>query len=116
MIVLVVCVGALLAWWAYAVTQPGKYDTLASCLKERGAVFYGAFWCSHCKNQKTMFGKSASLLPYVECSSPDGQTQLQACKDEHIVTYPTWVFPDESRQTGEISLKTLAEKTGCPLQ
>lgn len=113
--ILGVCVIALLVWWVYALQQPGKYDALATCLKERGAVFYGAFWCGHCKNQKTMFGKSASLLPYVECSSTDGQQQLQACKDKNIGTYPTWVFADGTRESGEISLKDLSEKTGCTL-
>lgn len=95
--------------------QPGKYDTFAQCLKDKGAVFYGAFWCSHCQNQKKMFGKSEKLLNYVECSTPDGKGQLQACKDKNITGYPTWEFSDASRLSGEIPLENLAEKTGCAL-
>lgn len=33
---------------------------------------YGAFWCSHCFDQKQDFGKEAAAdFPYVECY-PDG--------------------------------------------
>lgn len=96
-------------------STPGKYDDFAQCLKDKGAVFYGAFWCPHCQNQKTMFGKSAKLLPYVECSTPDGKSQLQICKDNNIKGYPTWEFADGSRESGEVSLVKLEEKTGCPL-
>lgn len=96
-------------------STPGKYDSFAQCLKEKGAVFYGAFWCPHCQNQKTMFGKSAKLLPYIECSTADGKNQLQICKDKNIEGYPTWEFVDGSRESGEVSLSRLSEKTGCPL-
>src|SRR3989338_4795421 len=94
---------------------PGKYDQFATCLKDKGAVFYGAFWCPHCQNQKKMFGKSEKLLPYVECSTPNGQGQLQVCIDAGIQSYPTWEFSDGSRLNGEIPLQTLAEKTNCEL-
>lgn len=93
----------------------GKYDAFATCIKDKGAVFYGAFWCSHCKNNKEMFGTSQKLLPYVECSTEDGLGQLQVCKDKNITAYPTWEFPDGTRQMGEVQLATLAEKTGCVL-
>ena len=94
---------------------PGKYDELAMCLKEKGAVFYGAFWCPHCQTQKKMFGKSAKLLPYVECSTPDGNGQTQICIDKNIEGYPTWEFADGTRLNGEVSLAALAEKTSCTL-
>jgi len=94
---------------------PGKYDEFATCLKDKGAVFYGAFWCSHCQAQKKMFGASAKLLPYVECSTADGRGQTQICIDRKVSTYPTWEFADESRLTGEVPLAQLAEKTSCQL-
>ncbi len=93
----------------------GKYDDFAKCLKDKGAVFYGAFWCSHCQNQKKSFGTSVEFLPYVECSTPDGKGQLQVCIDKNIAGYPTWVFSDGSRQSGEVPFATLAAKTGCTL-
>lgn len=99
----------------YISRLPGKLDTFATCLKDKGAVFYGAFWCPHCQEQKTMFGRSRSKLPYVECSTPDGNSQLQICKDKQIVGYPTWEFADSSRENGTVSLIKLSEKTSCPL-
>lgn len=87
----------------------------AQCLTEKKALFYGAFWCPHCQNTKKMFGTARTALPYVECSTPDGQAQLQICKDNNIQTYPTWVFADGSRLTGERTLQELSDKTQCPL-
>lgn len=87
----------------------------ATCLKDRGAVFYGAFWCSHCQSQKALFGKSAKYLPYVECSTPDGQGQLEVCTAKGIQGYPTWTFADGSIEAGELTLDRLSEKTGCVL-
>ena len=92
-----------------------KYDGFAQCLKSSGVEFYGTFWCSHCQNQKKLFGSSKQYLPYIECSTPDGTGQLQVCKDKGIEGYPTWIFKDGSRLSGELSLQTLAEKTNCIL-
>ncbi|MDQ5883637.1 MAG: hypothetical protein QG654_551 [Patescibacteria group bacterium] len=93
--------------------KPGQYNALATCLGEAGAKFYGAFWCPHCNNQKKAFGKSDELLPYIECSTPDGNAQTQVCIDNQIQSYPTWIFADGTRLTGEISLEELAKKTSC---
>lgn len=94
---------------------PGKYDTFATCLKDKGAEFYGAFWCPHCKTQKKLFGSSVKLLPYIECSTPDGKNQTQICIDKKIEGYPTWIFKDGSKLSGEIPLADLAAKTMCEL-
>ena len=94
---------------------PGQLDNFAMCLKNSGATFYGAFWCPHCQAQKKLFGNSAKLLPYVECSTPDGSSQNQVCSSKLIESYPTWIFADGSRLTGEIPLDMLAAKTGCPV-
>jgi thiol-disulfide isomerase/thioredoxin len=87
----------------------------ATCLKDKGATFFGTFWCPHCAAQKKLFGGSVKALPYVECSTPDGQSQTQACKDKKIESYPTWEFADQSRLTGEQTFEALADKTACPL-
>ena len=94
---------------------PGPLDEFTMCLKDKGAIFYGAFWCSHCQNQKKLFGNSKRLLPYVECSLPSGRGQTVECQEKKIEGYPTWVFADQSRETGEVSLERLAQKTGCTL-
>ena len=94
---------------------PGKYDTFAQCLKDKGVTFYGAFWCPHCQAQKKLFGSSVRLLSYVECSTADGTAQTKICVDKKITGYPTWEFSDGSRMNGEIALDKLAEKTSCVL-
>lgn len=94
--------------------MPGTYDEFTQCLAEKEAVFYGSFYCPHCQDQKSKFGKSKKFLPYVECSTADRQ-QTQACKDAGIEAYPTWIFADGSKQTGTLELAVLAEKTGCEL-
>jgi thiol-disulfide isomerase/thioredoxin len=119
-IIIWVIVLGLIGWGVYGIVQnskkPGRYDELATCIKDSGATFYGAFWCPHCQNQKAMFGlKSAKLLPYVECSEKDGKSQKQVCIDANIQSYPTWEFANGTRQTGEIPLAELAEKTSCTL-
>lgn len=103
------------AYGVVATGKPGALDGFAQCLTAKKVVFYGAFWCSHCQNQKRLFGKSARYLSYVECSTPDGRGQLPACTDKKIDGYPTWEFADGSRQGGEVPLSTLAEKSGCTL-
>jgi len=72
-----------------------KYDTFATCLKDKGATFYGASWCPHCNDQKDLFGSAKKSLPYVECSSDDESGQAQVCKDQKIESYPTWTFSNE---------------------
>lgn len=114
-IVVLLLIIAGTVWLVKIPRQPGKYDAFASCLGEKGAKFYGAFWCPHCRNQKAAFGRSANLLPYVECSTPDGNGQNQICNDKKITGYPTWEFANGERLNGEASLATLAEKTSCEL-
>lgn len=104
-----------IGYWIYQENQPGKLDGFAKCLSDKDAKFYGAFWCSHCQNQKRLFSKSEKYLPYVECSTQDSRGQLQVCKDQDIKGYPTWKFADGSTQEGEVTLQELANKTSCPL-
>jgi hypothetical protein len=50
-----------------------EWISLAKHLKATGAQMYGAFWCSHCFEQKVLFGAEAVRegFGYVECF-PDG--------------------------------------------
>ena len=104
-----------IAWLVVTPGKPGKLDAFATCIKDSGAKFYGAFWCPHCQKQKAMFGKSAKILPYIECSTPDGKSQMSVCKDAGVEGYPTWEFKDGTRMSGEVALETLGEKTQCEL-
>lgn len=94
---------------------PSKYDDFANCLTEKDAKFYGAFWCPHCKDQKNLFGKSSKYLPYIECSTPDGNNQLAVCSEKDIESYPTWIFANGSIEKSKLTLEKLAEKTNCQL-
>ena len=93
-------------------TLPGQYDDLAQCITEKEAVFYGAFWCPNCQQQKALFGRSSKYLPYVECSNPD-RTQKDICVDAEIEKYPTWTLADGTARTGVITPLELAEMTSC---
>ena len=92
-----------------------EYGPFAKCLTESGAKMYGAFWCSHCKDQKESFGSSWEKINYVECSLPDGQSQTQICIQEGITGYPTWEFGDGNRLSGRLSFEKLSEMSGCEL-
>lgn len=87
---------------------------LALFLREKGAKMYGAFWCSHCEDQKEIFGAGAAI-PYVECF-PDGWQRGApldaACANVDITGFPTWILPNGTRLEGEKSLKELAEAVG----
>ena len=115
-VITVLVIGGFIALLVTQANKPGKYDNLAQCINNSGATFYGAFWCPHCQATKAMFGKSAKLLPYVECSTPDGKSQLPVCTEKEVKGYPTWVFADGTRLTGEQTLQELADKTACPLE
>ena len=99
----------------YYNSQPSKYDDFATCVDQSGATFYGAYWCPHCNDQKALFGKSASKLPYTECSLPGGQGQNTMCNQVGITAYPTWEFTEGDRVEGVLSLEELSTRTGCPL-
>jgi len=114
-IALLAILGAIIYSQTKSGPQGGKYDAFATCLSEKGAIFYGAWWCPHCQNQKKAFGDSFDKVKYVECSTPDGRNQLKACADAKITGYPTWVFADGSTMEGEVKFNKLSEKTGCPL-
>lgn len=114
-VLIVLIVGGFGIYTGTTTQKPGKLDGFTQCLKSSGAEFYGAFWCPHCQKQKEIFGSSKQYLPYIECSTPDGQGVNKICKDKEVVGYPTWLFADGTRLSGELSLTTLAGKTLCPL-
>jgi len=89
--------------------KPGKYDTFATCLFEKGATMYGTEWCSHCQNQKKMFGKSFMYVDYVDCDEDRDE-----CLKQGIKGYPTWII-DGEKYSGEQPLQRLASLTDCKL-
>ncbi len=96
---------------SHAVTLEG----FGRCLKSKGATFYGASWCPHCRAQRETLGDAMDHVRYVECSVDGGKETTPACRAAKIDGYPTWTFADGSRASGEQSLERLASKTGCEL-
>jgi len=85
---------------------------LAQHLKKIDAKMYGAYWCSHCFNQKQMFGAGANrLVQYVECAEDGYQSQRQLCRAKQVNGYPTWEI-EGKLYGGERSLSSLAEISG----
>ncbi|HXC53055.1 MAG TPA: hypothetical protein VN634_19365 [Candidatus Limnocylindrales bacterium] len=104
---------------AIATTRPASASSLEDfgrCLARKGATFYGASWCPHCSAQRRTLGDAMQHVRYVECSV-DGHhdASANACTAAHVDGYPTWIFADGSRESGEQSLADLASKTGCTL-
>jgi uncharacterized membrane protein len=89
---------------------PPRAAALAARLRDAGAQMYGAFWCSHCYDQKQAFGRDAmEAFPYVECFPGGwkaGVEMAPACKAAGLVGFPTWVVGGEKLE-GEQTLETL---------
>jgi glutaredoxin len=88
-------------------------ETLAECVSESGAVFYGAHWCPYCKRQRAAFEGFDERLNYVECAEPGQRKQTDECRKAGIRSYPTWELADGTRLRGMLSLERLADATGC---
>ncbi|CAN8066267.1 unnamed protein product [Agarophyton chilense] len=79
----------------------------AEKLARKNTKMYGAFWCTHCYDQKQRFGKKAfSQIPYIECDKNGVNTQYKLCREKRIPGYPTWEIGGEL-YPGEIELSEL---------
>jgi glutaredoxin len=94
-------------------TVSGAAETaLAEHLAASGVKFYGAYWCSHCQKQKSLFGDTAAAkLPYIECAADGENSQRQLCKDKNVQMFPTWAINGKFL-TGTRDLKEIATLTG----
>ena len=64
---------------------------LATTLQGMNAKMYGAYWCSHCYDQKEVFGKEAfAKIQYVECSKDGANSNMKLCRAMDVPGYPTW--------------------------
>lgn len=100
---------------ATARVDASTLQDFGSCLSREGAIFYGASWCPHCQAQRETLGAAMPRVRYVECSVNGERTSTRECERAGVQSYPTWVFADGSRASGEQSLASLAKKTGCEL-
>jgi uncharacterized membrane protein/glutaredoxin len=89
--------------------QSGSFaGKLAQHLTATNAKMYGAYWCSHCAEQKQIFGDAQKLIPYVECDAKGTNPQTQLCQQKGITGFPTWEI-DGKMLSGRRSLDELAE-------
>ncbi|MCF7861887.1 hypothetical protein K9M79_06595 [Candidatus Woesearchaeota archaeon] len=90
-------------------TQPADVsnEVLAQCLTEKGVVMYGTLWCSHCNNQKSMFGDSFKYIDFIDCDQ-----ERQVCSDEGVRGYPTWIIAGRA-YSGEQTFEKLKQASGC---
>ena len=83
--------------------------SLAKDLNSLDSRMFGAFWCSHCYDQKQALGYEAmQSIPYIECDRVGFNNKRDFCKEKDVPGYPTWeiggsLFP------GERSLEELKE-------
>jgi len=87
-----------------------KSEALAGRLQGMDAKMYGAFWCSHCHEQKQAFGQESfyKYIRYIECA-PDGvKSETKVCKARKVPGYPTWEIKGEL-YPGEKSLEQLED-------
>jgi uncharacterized membrane protein len=109
-LVTAVALSAIYAW----TPRPASTDYaagLARHLSQDGDVFYGAYWCPHCQEQKALFGSAASLLPYVECDPRGARAQPDRCRARGIRVYPTWEIRGHLVE-GTLTLEELARRSG----
>ncbi len=85
----------------------GYQERLAKALTEKGAVMYGAYWCSHCNEQKKLFGEAVKYLNYVECDTAGENANPDECLAKDVKSYPTWIY-DGKKYPGTRSLAELA--------
>jgi len=82
----------------YPITTTSQPDNiaLAEHLTASGSKMYGAFWCSHCHDQKQLLGKEAvAKIDYVECDPKGKNPQVEVCEEKKIQSYPTWEIEGE---------------------
>lgn len=86
----------------------GDATALATCLTDNGVTMYGTNWCSHCKDQKAMFGDAFEQVTYVDCDE-----SKPACVAAGVQWFPTWKDNAGNAYPGTQSLERLAEIAGC---
>lgn len=90
----------IVALITYAALSPGKYDSFAKCLTEKGAIMQGEDWCKYTNAQKGMFGKSFKYINYEV--------------NERLDRRPTWIIDGKTYETVQ-SFERLSALTGCEI-
>src|SRR6266568_2177225 len=96
--------------------RTSRLDTFAQCIGRSGTKMYGLYWCTHCAEQKEMFGSAFQYVPYLECGiKGQAHGEIASCTEAGVKQFPTWEFSNKERHEGVLPLDVLAQKTGCSL-
>ena len=83
----------------------------AKFLTKNDVVLYTVWYCSHCHNQKDLFGQEAlKELTTIECAEEGDYTFSKVCKDKEITGTPSWEINNQII-AGTTSLNDLAKLT-----
>ena len=85
-------------------------DELATCITDAWLTMYGTEWCSHCKDQKALFGASFANINFVDCDA-----SKPACVAAGVQWFPTWQDGEGNNYPGKQPVATLAEIAGCTM-
>ena len=86
----------------------------AKDLAASGAKLYGAAWGPFTTQQMQLFEDGGNELPFIEVTLPDRSISDLGI-DNQINAYPTWVFPDGTRNIGSLSLEEISELSDVPI-
>jgi len=89
--------------------QPSRYDSLAKCLTADNVTMYGTTWCSHCQNQKALFGSSFDYINFVDCDR-----HKEECINAGVEGYPTWNI-NGTNYPGELTFYNISQLSGCQI-
>ena len=111
-VLIVVAFGLAIYLWKRP--RVSRLDAFAKCLAARQVKMYGLYWCTHCEEQKEIFGSAFQYVPYIECGTKGSRAEQPSCKQDGVKNFPTWQFATE-RHEGVLRLESLSEKSGCGL-
>ena len=101
--------GAVTGYFGALGEGPSSTDLFAECLTQKDVSVYVMEGCTHCREQKQLFGSSFNYLSSTDCAF-----DLKKCTDLGIRNVPAWIIGGEKYE-GVQSLEKLSEMTGCPL-
>ena len=106
----IIILSVLLLYMTYKKqVSASNYDDFAKCLTENNATMYGTEWCTHCKAQKALFGKSFKYVSYIDCDR-----NKDICISMGVEGYPTWIIGNES-YPGTQQIYTLSKLSKCEI-
>lgn len=81
-------------------------ESLTKCISNNSHL-YSFTGCSHCQEQRRLFGDYYNLLSVTDCIN-----DTQECVHMNVTATPSWYIND-TMYVGYKSLKQLKELTGC---